>query len=90
MVLFAIPLIGMKNFGVRAPLFLRIACFSGFLVSFVYIGFTIVPIISVESRLVFAIKIIVVVVLANGLGFAIYMLGNRRHSLKSEVSEFKS
>lgn len=77
MVLFAIPLVGMKQFSVRAPLFLKIACTSGFLVSLVYIGFTIVPIISVQSRLVFAAKIITVVLLANGLGITIYMLGNR-------------
>lgn len=80
MVLFAIPLIGMKRFSVRAPLFLKIACISGFLVSFVYIGFTIVPIISVESRFVFAAKIIAVVLLANGLGITIFMLGNRRQA----------
>lgn len=78
MVLFAIPLIGLKGFGVRAPVWLKIACVSGFLVSLVYIGFTIVPIISVESRLVFAAKIVAVVLLANGLGIAIYLRGSRR------------
>jgi amino acid transporter len=80
MVLFAIPLVGLKGFGVRAPLWLKIACVSGFLVSLVYIGFTIVPIISVESRFVFAAKIIAVVLLANGLGIAIFLLGSWRQS----------
>ena len=56
LVLFAIPLFGMKAFGVRAPTWLKIACASGFLVSVVYIGFTIVPIIEVESRIKFAAK----------------------------------
>ena len=50
------------------------------LVSLVYIGFTIVPIISVESRLVFAAKIIAVVLLSNGLGIAVYLRGSRRQS----------
>src|ERR1700754_206221 len=78
LVLFAIPLAGMKAFGVRAPWWLRIACASGFLVSVVYICFTIIPIISVESRLTFALKIVATVVLANAVGVTIYTLGKRR------------
>jgi amino acid transporter len=78
LVLFAIPLFGMKAFGVNAPWWLKIACASGFLVSVVYICFTIVPIISVESRLLFAAKIITVVVLPNALGVTVYVLGKRK------------
>jgi hypothetical protein len=68
----------MKAFGVRAPLWLKLACASGFLVSLVYIGFTIVPIITVESRLAFAVKIISVVLIANFLGALIYSFGSKR------------
>lgn len=78
LVLFAIPLVGMKAFGVRAPWWLKIACASGFIVSVVYICFTIIPIIAVGSRLTFALKIIATVVLANALGVTIYTLGKRR------------
>lgn len=78
LVLFAIPLVGMKAFGVRAPWWLKIACASGFLVSVVYICFTIIPIISVESRLTFALKIVATVVLANAVGVTIYTLGKRK------------
>jgi len=77
-VLFAIPLFGMKAFGVRAPWWLQIACASGLLVSLLYIGFTIVPIISVGSRLLFAAKIIGVVLVANAIGFGIFALGSRK------------
>src|SRR2546421_4718337 len=77
-VLFAIPLFGMKAFGVRAPWWLKAACTSGLLVSLLYIAFTIVPIISVGSRLIFAIKIIAVVVIANAIGFGIFALGGSR------------
>jgi glutamate:GABA antiporter len=77
-VLFAIPLFGMKAFGVRAPWWLQIACASGLLVSLLYIGFTIVPIISVGSRVLFAVKIIGVVLVANALGFVIFALGSRK------------
>lgn len=78
MVLFAIPLVGMKAFGMTAPWWLKVACASGFLVSLVYIGFTIVPIINVESRLTFALKIIGVVIVANLVGSIIYMVPKGR------------
>ena len=76
--LFAIPLFGMKAFGVRSPLWLKIACASGFVVTLIYIAFTIVPIIDVESRSGFAVKIISVVVIANVVGVGVYKLGTRR------------
>lgn len=82
LVLFAIPIFGMKRFGVKPPLWLKLACASGFIVSIIYIGFTIVPIIDVPSPLWFAVKIIVVVVIANFVGVVIYSLGKG----KSEVA----
>jgi len=78
LVLFAIPIFGMKAFGVRCPIWLKIACASGFLVTVIYIGFTIVPIIEVVSPFRFAVKIISVVVLANVLGGFLYWVGKRR------------
>jgi amino acid transporter len=80
MVLFAIPIFGMKAFGVRAPVWLKIACASGFLVSLLYIGFTIVPIIKVESRLSFALKIIGPVLIANFVGAFLFWIGKGRAS----------
>ncbi len=77
LVLFAIPLFGMKAFGVKTPWWLKLACASGFLVSVVYICFTIVPIISVESRALFAFKIIATVLLANAVGVTLYTFGKR-------------
>jgi glutamate:GABA antiporter len=78
LVLFAIPLVGMKAFGVRAPWWLKVACASGFIVSIVYICFTIIPIITVGNRLIFALKIVATVVVANAVGVTIYTLGKRR------------
>jgi hypothetical protein len=57
---------------------LKFACGSGFIVTVIYIGFTIVPIIDVPSPLWFAVKIIVTVLLANVVGVLIYALGKRR------------
>src|SRR6267143_508421 len=48
MVLFAIPIVAMKRFGARAPLWLKIASASGFLVSVVYAAFNMFPIIDVQ------------------------------------------
>src|SRR5712664_1144796 len=67
MVLFAIPLIAIKRFGVKAPLWLKLAAVSGFLVSVVGAFFTVFPIIDVESQLLFAAKIIAVVIAANAI-----------------------
>jgi amino acid transporter len=85
-VLFAIPLFGMRAFGIRAPWWLQIACASGLLVSLLYIGFTIVPIIAVGSRLTFALKIVAVVIVANALGFGIFALGHSRNRLAADAS----
>ena len=85
MVLFAIPVIGMNSFGMRAPLWLKVACSFGFLVSLLSIGLTIVPIIGVESRLSFATKIIAVVIVSNGIGILVFLLGNKRTNKAAEV-----
>lgn len=78
LVLFAIPIFGMKAFGVKPPLWLKIACASGFLVTVIYIRYTIVPIIDVPSQFWFAVKIIAVVVIANLVGLVIYWFGKSR------------
>jgi amino acid transporter len=78
LVLFAIPLFGMKALGVKAPWWLRIACASGFVVTLIYIRFAIVPITDVENPLVFALKIICTVLIANAVGVTIYVLRRRK------------
>jgi amino acid transporter len=74
MVLFAIPLVAIKRFGVKAPFWLKVAAVSGFVVSVVAGFFTLVPITPVDSRLLFAVKILIVVVAANAIGVALYSL----------------
>jgi len=78
MVLFAIPIIAMKRFGATAPLWLKAAAILGFLMSVVGAFFTVFPIIDVESRFLFAAKIIAVVVIANAIGATIYLLDKKR------------
>jgi len=78
MVLFAIPIVAMKRFGAHAPWWLKVAAASGFLVSVIGAFFTVFPIIEVQSRLLFASKIIVVVIAANAIGAGLYLLGKKR------------
>ncbi len=72
LVMFAIPIAG-----VASPPWLKVASASGFLMTLAFVVLSILPIISVESRLSFALKISTVVVVANVVGAAIF-LGRRR------------
>src|SRR2546426_7653423 len=82
MVLFAIPIVAMKRFGAKAPWWMKAAAASGFLMSVVGAFFTVFPIIDVQSRLLFAAKIIAVVVAANAIGAAIYAFDKRQNRLR--------
>ena len=75
--LFAIPLAGATTIRSGAPIWLRIAAFFGFGVSLLAIFFTVYPIIDVPSKVIFAAKIIVVTVIANAIGAAIFALRSR-------------
>src|SRR5882724_12056615 len=78
MVLFAIPLVAIRRFGVRTPLWLKIASASGFVVSVIAGFYTMIPITRVDSPGMFAAKILVVVVIANAIGIMLFVLGRKR------------
>jgi amino acid transporter len=78
LVLFAIPLFGMKALGVKAPWWLKIACASGFIVTLIYIRYSIVPITDVDDLQSFGLKIIITVVIANVVGVALYVIRKQR------------
>src|ERR1700686_2908948 len=80
LVLFAIPIAGAGAIRSGAPIWLRVAAFCGFAVSFLAVCFTVYPIIDVPSRLIFAAKIIGVSVIANVIGVTIFLLARRRRS----------
>lgn len=73
LVMFAIPIVG-----VPAPGWLKAAAVSGFLMTMAFVVLSILPIVQVESRLVFALKISTVVVLTNAAGLAIFLSSRRR------------
>jgi amino acid transporter len=70
--LFAIPLFAIKRFGVRTPLWLKVASASGLIVSVIAGFYTMIPITHVDSRLMFAMKVLAVVIAANAIGVALY------------------
>jgi amino acid transporter len=78
LVMFAIPLFGLKAVGVRLPLWLKVAALSGFLMTLLYVGLSVFPIVQVESRLAFAAKIATVIVGANVIGAAVFLFAKSR------------
>jgi amino acid transporter len=77
-VMFAIPLFGLRGVLPRPPLWVRACAASGLLMTILYLGLSIVPIIQVESRGMFALKLGGLIVLTNVLGWAIYRAAARR------------
>jgi amino acid transporter len=86
LVLFAIPICGLKRHTARVPTWLRIAAGAGFLVTLLYIVLTIFPIVEVRSHFSFAAKIIIVTVAANLIGAFIFFAGERRRRLEALAS----
>ncbi|MEP6604225.1 MAG: APC family permease [Spartobacteria bacterium] len=78
--MFAIPIFGASAIRRGAPLWLRIASFSGLAVSLLAIFFTVYPIIDVPSPMLFAAKVIAVTLIANLLGVAVFVIGNKRRA----------
>ena len=77
-VMFAIPIIGLRGVTPAPPLWLKVASTSGLLMTVLYIVLSIFPIIKVESVATFAFKISFVIVLMNAVGVGILVLARRR------------
>jgi hypothetical protein len=77
LVMFAIPIAGLRGSGPRPPLWVRAAAASGFLMTLLYVGLSVVPIVPVGSRVTFALKIVTVIGGANLLGTALFMTRSR-------------
>ena len=79
--LFAIPLLAPKASGIRPGLALRVGAASGFLVTLLFVALSIFPIIDVASSWRYSLKIAVVVLGANVLGWMIYRAGQRKRNI---------
>jgi len=77
LVMFAIPIIGLKDVEPRAPGWLRLTALSGFLMTLLYVVLSVFPIIPVGSRFAFTSKIVGLVVLSNLIGYAVFLAERR-------------
>jgi amino acid transporter len=77
-VMFAVPLFGLRGVTPRPPLWLQLASWSGLLMTLLYIGLSVFPIIKVESVLTFALKIVLLIGVMNLVGVGILASARRR------------
>jgi amino acid transporter len=83
LVMFAIPIVGLRNTELRPPLWLRIASLSGFLMTLLYVTLSIFPIIDVQRPLIFTAKIAGMIVAANLFGVLIFVIARSKRDLES-------
>jgi amino acid transporter len=77
LVMFALPLAGLRG-RPSAPLRVKAAAVSGWLMTFLYIAMAVVPIVQVESRLLFALKLCALIAVTNVVGYAIFRRSRSR------------
>jgi amino acid transporter len=78
LVMFAIPIIGLRRTGLHVPAWLKLISFSGFAMTMLYVILSIVPIVKVESQLMFAMKIGGLIIVTNLIGIGFYLMAKRR------------
>ncbi len=76
--MFAIPLFAARDKGIRLPLWLCASAASGMMVTLSFIVLAIFPIVEVRSKWGYSLKIVLVVLGANLLGWVIYRAGQRK------------
>jgi amino acid transporter len=76
--MFAVPLFGLKRAQAQPPWWVKLCAVSGLLMTALYVSLSILPIIPVGSRTVFALKIAGLIVVTNLIGLAFYATGGRR------------
>ena len=72
--MFVVPLAGARR-GLHAPASVKICAISGLLMTALYVGLSVLPIIPVGSRTVFALKIVGLIAVTNALGAGLYFIG---------------
>ena len=77
-VLFAIPFVAINRFGMKTPLWLKLASASGLLVSLIAGFYAMFPVKEVAQPRAFALKVFAVVLISNAIGVAIYKFDKRR------------
>jgi amino acid transporter len=83
LVMFAIPILGLRGVKPAPPNWLRFAAVSGFLMTLLYIVVSVFPIVQVKSNASFTIKVSGVIVAANIAGAAIFFFAERRRRART-------
>ncbi|HEY9430574.1 MAG TPA: APC family permease [Blastocatellia bacterium] len=78
LVMFAIPIAGLRGVKPSPPLWLKIAAGSGFLMTLLYVVVSVFPIVEVKSQTSFTAKVGGVIIAANIIGAAIFLLAEKR------------
>ncbi|HEY0459677.1 MAG TPA: APC family permease [Pyrinomonadaceae bacterium] len=78
LVMFALPLFGLRKSNAALPVWVKLVALSGFLMTLLFVSLSIVPIVEVESRLMFAAKITGLIVITNIIGLAIFLAAEKR------------
>jgi len=86
-VMFAIPLFGLRGVTPKPPAWLRLASFSGLLMTLLYVALSVFPIIKVESVATFAFKISTVIIVANVAGVGLFLNARRRRVIPAAIPE---
>ena len=85
LVMFAIPLVGLRGVTPRPPWWIKAAATSGLVITVLYTVLSLFPIIQVASVAGFALKITAVIVLLNLVGVGILVAARRRSQSVAEV-----
>jgi glutamate:GABA antiporter len=78
LVMFAIPLLGLRSVEPRPPRWLRVAAVSGFLMTLLNLALSIFPIVQVKSQTSFSLKVGTVAIVANLAGAAFYLVAEKK------------
>ena len=84
LVMFAIPIFGLRGVTPRPPRWLQVASWSGLMMTLLYVTLSVFPIIKVESVMTFAFKVATVIVVMNLVGVGVLIAASRR-SKRSEM-----
>jgi hypothetical protein len=80
--LFSIPLFGRTGGGISSGFVLRVGAISGLIMTLLFIFCSVLPIVAVESKAEYSMKILTVVLGANLLGAVVYKAGQRKRAIK--------
>lgn len=84
--MFAIPLFSARKKGLRPPWWMRLTALSGLIVTVLFVALSIFPIVDVTNRVAYAVKVALVIVAGNLMGWMVYEIGRRRALREKNLS----